>query len=50
MFWSDIDLGEMMNLGQVLGSATFMKCLIGFLVCGALGYFGIEMKDKKKRP
>jgi hypothetical protein len=38
MFWDGVANGRVMDLGRVFGSATFMKCLVGFVVCGGAAY------------
>ena len=36
MFWEGLGHGELMNLGAVVQSATFLKCIAGFLLVGAV--------------
>jgi hypothetical protein len=37
MFWEGIGNGRTMDLGMVMQSATFAKCLAGLMIGGAVG-------------
>jgi len=37
MFWEGIFHGEIMDLGSVVQSTTFLKCLAGFVLGGGAG-------------
>ena len=40
MFWEGIGNGRSMDLGMVVQSATFVKCVAGLVIGGALGILG----------
>jgi len=48
MFWSGLGQGEDMNWGMVLQSATFLKCLTGFVLVGAAGGVGVYLREKPR--
>lgn len=46
LFWGGLSNGEMMDIGMVFESATFAKCLVGFIIGGlAFGFVGINIKN-----
>jgi hypothetical protein len=47
MFWEGLGRGEGMNWGVVLQSATFLKCLMGFVLVGAAAGVGVYRKQKQ---
>lgn len=48
MFWEGLGHGEVMNLGAVVQSATFLKCLTGFLLVGAASGGSLYFKGKRE--
>ena len=50
MFWRGLEEGESMNWEAVLQSATFLKCLMGFVLFGVAGGVGVYLKGKRGIP
>jgi len=48
MFWEGLGHGEGTNWGMVLQSATFLKCLTGFVLVGAAAGVGVYLKEKRE--
>jgi hypothetical protein len=42
MFWSSVGNGQLMDMGTVLRSATFAKCVSGFLVAGVAAALAVR--------
>ncbi len=47
MFWEGIGNGRTMDLGMVVQSATFAKCLVGFLIGGAVAALVMHTRQYK---
>jgi hypothetical protein len=43
MFWRALGEGGSMDLGRVLNSSTFTKCMLGFLAGGGAGYAAVRL-------
>lgn len=50
MFWGGIGNGRSMDLGMVVQSATFAKCLAGLLLGAGSGFFIASAFNRKLHP